>query len=79
MSILIIMLLLFFYLIPSVVACSNKKSNAGAIAVLNILMGWSGICWIIALVWACTKDKKPDIVQIFNKEYPHELGYVRKE
>lgn len=77
MSIVIILLALFLYLLPSFVAVSNKKSNAGAITVLNLLLGWSVIFWIVALVWACTKDSKPDIVQVFNSEYTDSLGYVR--
>jgi len=77
MSILFLMLALFFYLIPSIVACSNKKRNSGAITVLNILLGWSGIAWIICLVWAFCRDKEPDIIQVFDKNHPHTLGYVR--
>jgi phosphotransferase system glucose/maltose/N-acetylglucosamine-specific IIC component len=56
------MALLFFcgliYLFPTLVAISNKKTNAGAVAVLNIFLGWLLIPWVIALTWAVCKDKK---------------------
>jgi hypothetical protein len=41
-----------FYFLPSLVALWSKKRNIGAIAALNILAGWTGAGWIIALVWA---------------------------
>ena len=42
------------YFLPSFVG--RHKRNAQAIAVLNLLLGWTIIGWIIALVWACTLD-----------------------
>ena len=45
---------LFFYFIPSIVG--RHKRNAGAIFVMNLFLGWLFIGWVIALVWACTKD-----------------------
>ena len=51
-----IIIVVMIYLIPSIIATSNKKRNAGAIVVLNVLAGWMFIPWIIALVWACSKD-----------------------
>ena len=45
---------LFIYFIPSIVG--RHKTNAGAIFVLNFLLGWSFIGWVAALVWACSKD-----------------------
>jgi len=41
------------YTIPWVVACHRRKSNCAAIAVLNWMLGWTGIGWIIALTMAC--------------------------
>jgi hypothetical protein len=50
-------ILLVLYLIPSWVAMSSGKRNAGAIMVLNILLGWTFIGWVVCLVWAMTIDK----------------------
>lgn len=30
-----------------------------AITVLNVVLGWTGLGWIGALVWACTTDVEP--------------------
>ena len=42
------------YFLPCFVG--RHKRNVQAIAVLNLLLGWTIIGWIIALVWACTLD-----------------------
>jgi len=45
------------YMIPGIIAIQDKKANRKAIVALNILAGWTLVGWIIALVWALTKDK----------------------
>lgn len=49
-------LALFIYFIPTIVAGQNKKQNGGAIFALNLLLGWTLIGWVAALVWALTKE-----------------------
>lgn len=45
---------LVIYFIPTIVGW--KKKNKGAIFVLNLLLGWTFIGWVVALVWSMTKD-----------------------
>lgn len=45
------------YMLPWAVAATRGKSNAGAIGWVNLLAGWTGIGWIIALVMACTSHQ----------------------
>ena len=40
------------YFIPTIIACATKKKNWLAIFVLNALLGWSIIGWIVALIWS---------------------------
>jgi hypothetical protein len=47
---------LFIYFIPTLVAHSNKKQNITAIGMLNFFLGWTLIGWVVALVWAVSKD-----------------------
>jgi|SRR5882762_1925253 len=47
---------LFIYFIPYIVARQNKKQNAGAIGALNFFLGWTLVGWVVALVWAISKD-----------------------
>jgi uncharacterized membrane protein YqaE (UPF0057 family) len=44
------------YFLPTIVG--HSKRNAGAIFVLNLLLGWTVIGWIVALIWAFTVDAK---------------------
>ena len=46
------------YLIPGSVAYDRKHRDKWAIIVLNILLGWTFLGWVGALVWALTNPKK---------------------
>ena len=45
---------LFVYCIPTVVAFVRQHHNRAAIRTLNLLLGWTIIGWIGALVWVLT-------------------------
>ncbi|MFA5132223.1 MAG: superinfection immunity protein [Candidatus Paceibacterota bacterium] len=49
-------ILTVLYFIPSIIAFNNKKLNRMAVLMLNIFLGWTFIGWVVALVWALTKD-----------------------
>ncbi len=51
-----IVLSLIFYFLPAYIA--REKRNWKAILALNFLLGWTVLGWIIALVWALTKDSE---------------------
>jgi len=44
------------YFLPAILAFVRSKRDAGAILVLNLLLGWTAIGWVIALVWALKED-----------------------
>lgn len=46
------------YLLPGIVAYVRGHRNRLAIAVLNILFGWSLVGWLICMIWACTGRKR---------------------
>ena len=62
----IIVLLIVPYFIPSIVAKVKKHKDLTAILVLNLLLGWTFICWVICLVWALKKPSDPPVYQIYN-------------
>lgn len=47
-------LLAVMYFVPAVVAGVRGHPQTGAIIVLNALLGWTLVGWIIAMVWAST-------------------------
>lgn len=44
------------YFLPTITAVVGRRRQAGAIFVLNLITGWTGIGWVAALVWACVRD-----------------------
>lgn len=46
----------FVYFLPTYIAKRRQKKNFAAIFVLNFLAGWTFIGWVVAAVWASTKD-----------------------
>lgn len=45
---------LLIYLLPSYVAVTRRAENTIAIAAVNVLLGWTVLGWLAALIWACT-------------------------
>ncbi|TAH49265.1 MAG: superinfection immunity protein [Chloroflexota bacterium] len=46
------------YFIPSVIAFRRAHPNRTAIFALNMLLGWTILGWIGALVWSLTSTNK---------------------
>jgi len=61
-ALILLVFLAVIYFIPAIVASSRGHSQAGAIWVLNILLGWTLIGWVGALVWACTNSAPQQVV-----------------
>ena len=51
----LILIAIFGYFLPWIVANARQHYNSGAIFVVNLFFGWSLIGWVVALVWAVTK------------------------
>lgn len=49
-----------FYFLPYIIG--RNKRNSSSIFWLNLLLGWSLIGWVVALVWAVSKDPEPVII-----------------
>jgi len=69
-SILLIVILgLFAYFIPYMVAVARGKDNSLAIGLLNAFLGWTLAGWVAALVWAVMKEKEPEHVGFPQEEF----------
>lgn len=52
--------LIGLYFAPTVVAKFwNPKRNVGAIFAMNLLLGWTIIGWIVALIWSLKVEETP--------------------
>ena len=73
MELILYILLIALYFLPSIIGYNHR--NSGSIIILNLLLGWTLIGWIVALIWAISNDKKEIVViheNNINKEYKSE-------
>lgn len=49
---------LIIYFIPSFIAQLRGNKNLAAILILNVFLGWTGLGWVGALIWASLNDDK---------------------
>ena len=47
---------IFMYFLPWLIALARRKANKRAIFVLNLLLGWTVVGWVVALTWAFTVE-----------------------
>jgi hypothetical protein len=45
-------IVVFLYILPSWFAWSRKHGSKGSIIAVNILLGWTAVGWIWALIWS---------------------------
>jgi hypothetical protein len=45
-------------LLPAIIAFARSHQSKWGITILTVLAGWTGIGWIIALIWACSDPNK---------------------
>ena len=58
LGLLMVLSLIGIYILPAAVARARDHHQESAIWALNILLGWTFIGWVIALVWALTAVRK---------------------
>ncbi len=61
-----ILFLVVMYWLPTIIAVARQNSSALGVAVVNFLLGWTVIGWIVALVWALGASNRPHVVIIEN-------------
>jgi len=51
------------YFFPAVIAFMRHHHQRAAILIFNLLLGWTALGWVLALVWSftATADAKPEI------------------
>jgi hypothetical protein len=43
---------LFLYFLPAIIAVDRKLLNTGSIFIVNLFLGWTLVGWVGALAWA---------------------------
>ena len=55
-ALIVVVITLAIYLLPTWIALSRHKRNTASIAVLNVFLGWTAIGWVVALIWAVAHE-----------------------
>ena len=50
------------YFLPAIVAHHRQHVSAGAIFLINLLLGWSIVGWIVCFAWACSGNTRRDVM-----------------
>lgn len=58
--------LFVLYWLPTIVAIARHAHSALGIATLNFCLGWTGIGWFLALMWALAAGPAPHVIVIEN-------------
>lgn len=58
-----VLIVLFLYLVPAANAYDRKHRNWPAILMLNILLGWTAIGWVVALIWSYTGKNYKGVIE----------------
>lgn len=54
-------LVIFVYMFPTFIAGIRGKKNTAALAVLNLMFGWTLLGWGAALIWAFYREAKDEV------------------
>ena len=49
---------LALYLLPTIIVCTNGHNYKMGVFLLNLLLGWTILGWIGALIWAVCHKKR---------------------
>ena len=55
-TLIILLILIGLYLLPSILANNYNRKNTKAIIILNFFLGCTFIGWVIALIWSMIED-----------------------
>ena len=55
LELLLVILIFAFYFLPTLIAFLRRHKNKLAIFLLNLLLGWTVLGWVVSLVWSVIK------------------------
>ncbi|HUE65904.1 MAG TPA: superinfection immunity protein [Rhizomicrobium sp.] len=58
--------LFVLYWLPTIIAIARHTHSALGVAVLNFFLGWTGVGWVLALLWALAASPAHQVIVIEN-------------
>lgn len=66
------------YLLPTIIAVNRNHNNSIPIFIFNLLLGWSFLGWVLALVWSFTDNVHKETEERFIEEKsPERTNYPK--
>ncbi|WP_422930137.1 superinfection immunity protein [Singulisphaera sp. PoT] len=59
-GIVFLLVMLWVYMLPTILAFSNGSRTRWDIVMINVALGWSGLFWLLALVFAMARARPAD-------------------
>jgi hypothetical protein len=72
-ALVLIIVIIVLYFLPTIIALARSKANVGTVVVINLLLGWTFLGWVVALAMAFgqTKDERAaQTVNVYSGRYP---------
>ena len=58
--------LFVLYWLPTIIAIARHTHSALGVAALNFFLGWTGVGWFLALMWALAANPAQQVIVIEN-------------
>ena len=59
-TVILLILIVILYMLPTLVAYARDIPQRQTITILNIVLGWTLIGWLVACVWAMSAETAAD-------------------
>ena len=56
--------IILLYWLPTIIAIVRQTHSALGVFLVNLFLGWTGIFWILALIWALAADNRSYVVHV---------------
>jgi hypothetical protein len=54
----LVVLILLLYFLPAVIAHARRHRQIAAITLINLLLGWTGLGWVLVFFWSWSPNVK---------------------
>ena len=77
-GVLLLAIAVIVYFIPTWVASARNHHNANAVFATNLLLGWTAMGWIAALIWSLTAVKAKSSENIETQSESKRIGSFQR-
>lgn len=64
LSILMVVVMVALYFAPTIIAIIRKHHNVMPVALVNTLLGWTVVGWVVALVWSFSSPPSSPRIEV---------------